>query len=194
MLGLIGKKIGMTRVFQEDGKSIPVTVLECKPNEVVCVRNEDKDGYSALALGANPLKKPRKTKKHFSVREFKIDETSDYKTGSEIKVDIFNEVERVKITSISKGKGFQGGIKRHNFSRGPETHGSHHHREIGSIGACASPGRVAKGKKMPGRMGGAQVTVRQVKIVSVDEKNNLIAIKGAVPGPNGGTVRIEIEQ
>ncbi len=194
MIGLIGKKIGMTRIFQEDGKSIPVTVLECKPNEIVCMKNEDKDGYSAVALGANPLKKTRKTKKYFSVKEFKIDEIDEYKAGNEIKVGIFNGVERVKITSVSKGKGFQGGIKRHNFSRGPETHGSHHHREIGSIGACASPGRVAKGKKMPGRMGGAQVTVRQVKVVSVDEKNNLIAIKGAVPGPNGGTVRIEIEQ
>ncbi len=192
MLGILGKKIGMTRIFNEDGTDVGVTLIECKPNKIGRIKTEEKDGYNAVVVGIE-RKKPTKTKKFARAKEFKIEDIADHKAGGAVSVEIFKEVKKVKITSISKGKGFQGGIKRHNFARGLETHGSHHHREIGAIGACASPGRVHKGKKMPGRMGGAQVTLRKVEVVYLDPSKNLIGLKGAVPGPNGGTVRIEID-
>lgn len=182
----------MTRLFQDDGRVIPVTVVSCEPNEVTQVKTVDKDGYPALVLGFSKLKKPTKTKKFSKVREFPItaEQVSEYKKGDMMSLEKFQEVEKVNVTSTSKGKGFQGVIKRHNFSRGPETHGSHHHREPGSVGACTKPGRVAKGKKLPGRMGGARVTVKGIKVVLVDTEKNIICLKGAVPGPNGGLVTI----
>jgi large subunit ribosomal protein L3 len=186
MSGILGKKVGMTRLIQDDGRVIPVTVVECPPNTITQVKTVDKDGYPAIVLGFSELKKPTKTKKFKHVKEFKVEEGAEFT----VTLENFLEIKLVKITAISKGKGFQGVIKRHNFSRGPETHGSHHHREPGSIGACAKPGRVAKGKKMPGRMGTDQVTVRKVKIAHLDPSKNLIALKGAVPGPNGGLVII----
>lgn len=194
MSGLIGKKIGMTRLIQDDGRVIPVTVLVCEPSEVAQVKTVDKDGYPAIVLGFSKLKKPTKTKKYKLVKEFRIkeDEQNNYKKGDQITVESLQDVETVKISSISKGKGFQGVIKRYNFSRGPETHGSHHHREPGSIGACAKPGRVHKGKKMPGRMGGARVTLGKVKIAHLDIKKHIVALKGPVPGPNGGLVIIKL--
>jgi len=194
MSGIIGKKVGMTRLIQDDGRVIPVTVLLCEPSEVAQVKTVEKDGYPAIVLGFSKLKKPTKTKKYKLMKEFRIneDEQDKYKKGDQITVESLQEVETVKITSVSKGKGFQGVIKRHNFSRGPETHGSHHHREPGSIGACAKPGRVHKGKKMPGRMGGARVSLKKVKIAHLDTKNHVVALTGPVPGPNGGLVIIKL--
>jgi len=193
MSGIIGKKVGMTRIFEDDGKVTPITIVECTPNRVIQIKTMDNDGYSALVLGFSELKKPKKTKKYAKVREFRIDESklSEYKKGEDLTVGNFEKDDSVTVVATSKGKGFQGVIKRHNFSRGPETHGSHHHREPGSIGACTKPGRVAKGKKLPGRMGGKQVTLNKVKILSVDTDKNIICLKGAIPGPNGGLVTIK---
>lgn len=189
MPGIQGTKIGMTQVInQDDGRVIPVTVLLCEPNQVVQVKTEEKDGYPALVLGFKALKKPTKNRKFRHLREFRISGDESLTTGDEVKVDIFEAGDKVKMTSVSKGKGFQGVIKRHNFSRGPETHGSHHHREPGSIGACTRPGRVHKGKKMPGRMGGGQITLKSVEIVYVDPEKNLVAVKGPVAGGNGSLV------
>lgn len=192
MSGILGKKIGMTRLIQDDGRVIPITVIQCEPSEVTQVKTVEKDGYPAIVLGFAKLKKPTKTKKFRHVKEFRIleEEQEAYKKGDQITVERLRDIELVSITAVSKGKGFQGVIKRHNFSRGPESHGSHHHREPGSIGACAKPGRVAKGKKLPGRMGGAKVSIKKIKISHIDPANNLIGLKGPVPGPNGGLVII----
>lgn len=181
----------MTRIIQDDGRVIPVTVLECGDNEITQVKTVDKDGYPAVVLGFSARKKPSKTRKFHHLTEFKLsDEGSEHKKGDKISVDNFQAGEKVKVTATSKGKGFQGVIKRHNFSRGPESHGSHHHRRPGSIGACTKPGRVAKGKKLPGRMGGAQVTTR-TEIIMLEAAKNLICIKGPVPGPNGSVIIIK---
>ncbi|MDA1061097.1 MAG: 50S ribosomal protein L3, partial [bacterium] len=192
MSGILGKKRGRTRRCQDDGRVIPVTVIQCEPNEVAQIKTADKDGYPAIVLGFSKLKKPTKTKKYRHLKEFKIkeEEAENYKMGDQVTLESFQEEDIVKICSTSKGKGFQGVIKRHNFSRGPETHGSHHHREPGSIGACTKPGRVAKGKKLPGRMGGKQVTIGKVKIALIDSEKNLICLRAAVPGPNGILVSI----
>ena len=192
MSGIIGKKIGMTRLIQDDGRVIPITVIHCEPNEIAQVKTAEKDGYPAIVLGFSKLKKPTKTKKFRFVREFKIEatETDNYKKGDSVTLEKFQEIEAVKITAISKGKGFQGVIKRFNFSRGPESHGSHHHREPGSVGSCAKPGRVQKGKKLPGRMGQDRITINKVKVASIDTDKNIICLKGAVPGPTGTLVTI----
>jgi len=195
MSGILGKKIGMTRLIEDDGRVIPMTVVKCEPCKVVQIKTTKKDGYPALVLGFSELKKPTKTKKYKRLKEFRVEEGNleNYKVGNDISLEDFAEIERVTISGTSKGKGFQGVIKRHNFSRGPESHGSHHHREPGSIGACAKPGRVAKGKKLPGRMGGAKVTVKNVRIAYINTKEHLIGLKGAVPGPNGGIVVIKAQ-
>jgi large subunit ribosomal protein L3 len=188
MPGILGKKIGMTRIFQDDGRVIPITVVECEPNEVTQVKTVEKDGYPAIVLGFSKLKKAKKTKKFYHVREFKIEGNEEFKKGDKVSLDALKEVETLKVTGISKGKGFQGVIKRYNFSRGPETHGSHHHRKPGSIGACAKPGRVHKGKKLPGHMGTDRITLRSVKVAYLDTEKNLIGLKGPIPGPNGSLV------
>jgi large subunit ribosomal protein L3 len=188
MPGILGKKIGMTRIFQDDGRVIPITVVECEPNEVTQVKTVEKDGYPAIVLGFSKLKKAKKTKKFYHVREFKIETEEEFKKGDKVSLENLKEVEELKVTGISKGKGFQGVIKRYNFSRGPETHGSHHHRKPGSIGACAKPGRVHKGKKLPGHMGTDRVTLRSVKVAYLDTEKNLIGLKGPIPGPNGSLV------
>ncbi len=180
----------MTRLIQDDGRVIPITVVQCEENEITQVKTTEKDGYPAIVLGFSKLKKPSKTKKFYHVKEFKIGEETEFKKGDKVTLEGFVEAQNVRVTAISKGKGFQGVIKRHNFSRGPETHGSHHHREPGSIGACTKPGRVAKGKKLPGRMGGKQVTLKKVKVAYIDPSKNLIGLKGAVPGPNGALIII----
>ena len=191
MPGILGKKIGMTRLIQDDGRVIPLTVVLCEPNVVTQVKTTEKDGYPAVVLGFTALSKPKKTKAFHFQREFKLIENgNDPKKGDEIKVDIFEIGEKVRITGVSKGKGFQGVIKRHHFSRGPETHGSHHHREPGSIGMCAKPGRVLKGKKMPSRMGGDQTSLRGVEVVFVDSEKNLLGIKGPLPGACGELIII----
>ena len=191
MLGILGKKLGMTRVIQDDGRVIPITLVQCEPNEVHQVKTQEKDGYPAIVLGFSKLAKPKKTKKFAHLREVKLDEGEEYKKGDAIGLDKFNEVKEVVVSGISKGKGFQGVIKRWNFSRGPETHGSHHHREPGSIGACAKPGRVAKGKKMPGHMGFQAVTLKDRPVTLLAPDKNLIAIKGPVPGANNSYVYIK---
>lgn len=191
MTGIIGKKLGMTRLIKDDGRVIPVTVVKCEPNTVTQVKTEEKDGYPAIVLGFFELKKPQKTKKFKVLKEFPLEDGSEAKKGDKITLEMFKEVKEVKVTGTSKGKGFQGTIKKYNFSRGPETHGSHHHREPGSIGTCAKPGRVLKGHKMAGRMGNEQVTLKKVKIELLDTEKNIIALRGAIPGGENGIVIIK---
>lgn len=192
MSGILGKKLGMTRIFQEDGHVIPITVVQCEPNTVVQIKTIEKDGYPAIVLGFLKRKKQTKTKKFYHLKEFRVEDPSKYTKGAEVTVKDFEGVEEVaKVTAVSKGKGYQGVIKRHHFSRGPETHGSHHHREPGSIGARAKPGRVEVGKEMPGQMGFDQVTIKHIKIAHLDTAQNLIGLRGAVPGPIGGLVIIQ---
>lgn len=188
MPGIIGKKLGMSQVIQDDGRVIPVTYVQCNPNEVVYIKTEEKDGYPAIVLGFDEYKNPSKNKKFKTLKEFRVENIDEYKKGQKITLDTLKEIEAVNVCSISKGKGFQGVIKRHNFSRGPETHGSNHHREPGSIGMCAKPGRVIKGKKMPGQMGNAQVTLKNRPVISLIPEKNLVAIKGSIPGSNNGYI------
>jgi large subunit ribosomal protein L3 len=200
---LIGKKIGMTQIFDDKGKVVPVTVIEAGPCVVVQKKTVDNDGYEAVQLGFGEIRVKRVNKPlqgHFNkndvpfkrtLREFKLSDSGEKTVGEIIKADIFEKGDVVDVCGISKGKGFQGTIKRHGNSRIKETHGSGPvHRHAGSMGACSSPSRIFKGKKMPGHMGTDRVTTQNLTIVKVDVDNNLIAIKGAVPGPNGGTVCI----
>lgn len=189
MTGILGKKLGMTRVIQDDGCVIPITVVQCEPNTVTQIKTTEKDGYPAVVLGFAELKKPTKTKKFHHLKEFKVENT-ELKKGDKITVESFSEGEMVKVSGVSKGKGFQGVIKRYNFGRGPMSHGSHHHREPGSVGGCAKPGKILKGKKLPGRMGTDTVTLREMKIIMVDKKNNLLGIKGPLPGGNKSLIVI----
>ena len=191
MPGIIGKKLGMSQIIQDDGCVIPVTFVQCEPNEVVCIKTEEKDGYPAIVLGFDAYKNPSKNKKFKTLKEFRVENTGDYKKGQKITLESLKEVEFVNVTSISKGKGYQGVIKRHKFARGPETHGSHHHREPGSIGMCAKPGRVMKGKKMPGHMGSQTVTLKKRPVTTLAADKNLIAIKGSVPGANNTYIYIQ---
>lgn len=190
MIGLIGKKIGMTRIMDDEGICIPVTLIECLPNKIVQLKTEEKDGYSAIVVGAFPLNKPTKNKQYRVLKEFHVDSIENYKIGDAVDVSIFADLKKIQLKARSKGRGFAGVIKRHNFGRGPETHGSHHHRAPGSIGACAMPGRVAKGKKMPGRMGNAQKTLKNVPVVEVSLEKNYVAIKGPVAGPINGIIQL----
>ncbi len=180
----------MTRIIQDDGRVIPLTIVQCEPNEVVQVKTVEKDGYPAVVLGFSKLSKPTKNKKFYHLKEFRTTEEDAPKQGDAVDLSIFEEDEVVKVTSTSKGKGTQGTIKRHNFSRGPMTHGSHHKREPGSIGACAKPGRVHKGKKMAGRMGNEQVTIKRTKVAYVNPEKNIIGIKGPIPGAKNNLVII----
>jgi large subunit ribosomal protein L3 len=157
----------------------------------VQVKTVDHDGYPAIVLGFNALKKPRKTKKFRALREFKVEKPEEYKVGDSVTVESFKEVKEVSLSGISKGKGFAGFIKRHHFSSGPGSHGSHMKREPGSIGARAKPGRVIKGKRMAGHMGAEKVTRKHVPLMKIDSEKNLLIIKGPVPGPNGGLVMIK---
>lgn len=189
MLGILGQKLGMTRVIQDDGRVIPMTLVHCEPNTIAQVKTKEKDGYPALVLGLSQLKNPTKTSKYKFVKEIKGE--VEAKKGDAVSVEIFEEGEAVNITGISKGKGFQGVIKRYNMSRGPMSHGSHHKRQPGSVGACASPGRIHRGKKLPGRMGNNTVTIQRTSVVYIDKKKNLIGIKGAIPGGNRSLVTIK---
>ena len=197
---ILATKIGMTQVFSENGVLVPVTVLQAGPLFVTQIKTVDNDGYSAVQVGFGDIRdtlvnKPRKghfakagvaNKRH--LREFRFENSADYKVGQEIKADIFTEGDRIDATAKSKGKGFQGAIKRHNLSRGPMKHGSKHHRHAGSNGAATTPGRVFKGKHMPGHMGSVKVTVQNLEVVRIDTVKNLILIKGAVPGPKKSLV------
>lgn len=189
--GILGKKIGMTRVIQDDGRVIPLTVVHCLPNVVTQVKTAEKDGYPAVVLGFEALPKPMKTKKFRFLKEFRLLNNEAPNKGDEIKVDIFEQGEKVKVSGTSKGRGFAGVIKRHHFSRGPETHGSHHHREPGSIGMRAKPGTVLKGKRMAGHMGAEKVTVLNLEVAFIDSEKHLLGIKGALPGATGGFVVIQ---
>ncbi len=180
----------MTRIFGDNGQAIPLTVVECSPNEIVQIKTAEKDGYTAIVVGFDAVKRPTKNKKYYHSREFKVENPEDYKIGDKITVETLQEVEAVDFCATSKGKGFQGVIKRHNFSRGPETHGSRHHREPGSIGACAMPGRVARGKKLPGRMGTDKVTRKNVPVAYLDLEKNLVGLKGPIPGGRNNLVAI----
>ncbi|MBQ8961956.1 MAG: 50S ribosomal protein L3 [Ruminococcus sp.] len=201
--GIIGKKIGMTQIFDEAGKMIPVTVIEAGPCVVVQKKTVENDGYAALQLGYGDVKVQRVNKPmkgHFekadvackkTLKEFRLDDCDSLNVGDIVKADTFAVGDAIDVVGTSKGKGFAGAIKRHNQHRLKETHGTGPvHRQAGSMGACSSPSRIYKGKGMAGHMGAEQVTVQNLEIVKIDAENNLIAIKGAVPGPKGGIVYI----
>ena len=202
MKGILGKKIGMTQIFTEHGEVIPVTVVEAGPVVVTQIKTTENDGYTAIQVGfqdakEKSLNKPQKghlaaantLKKH--LKEFRVDSVEEYTVGQEIKADLFAAGELIDVTGISKGKGFQGPIKRHGQSRGPETHGSRYHRRPGSMGACSYPGRVFKNKKLAGHMGSIKVTVQNLEVVRVDADKNFILVKGAIPGAKGSVVTIK---
>ena len=216
---ILATKVGMTQIFNEDGTLTPVTVLQAGPCAVTQIKTVENDGYEAVQVGFVDKKdkiinKDKGGKKeivhrhgvtkaeqgHFAkagvtgkryVREFKFENASEYELGQEIKADIFAAGDKVDATAISKGKGFQGAIKRHGQSRGPMAHGSKYHRHAGSNGACSDPSKVFKGKRMPGQMGGKKITVQNLEIVKVDVENNLLLVKGAVPGPKKSMVTIK---
>jgi large subunit ribosomal protein L3 len=200
-IGLVGLKSGMTRIFTEEGTAVPVTVVEVQPNRVTQVKTPDVDGYSAIQVTTGSRRSSRVSKGmagHFAkasteagsgLWEFRTADTAEIETGSEIKVDQFEVGQMVDVTGTSKGKGFQGGVKRHNFQMQDATHGnSLSHRAPGSIGQCQTPGRVWKGKKMAGQMGNVRHTTQSLEVIRVDVENNLLLIKGAVPGATGSNV------
>jgi len=204
MIGLIGRKVGMTRVFTEEGVSIPVTVVEVEANRVSQVKTLDTDGYAAIQVTTGAKKANRVTKPeagHFAkagveagrgLWEFRLENGEEFAVGSELTVELFNDTKKVDVTGTSKGKGFQGAVKRWNFRTQDMTHGnSLSHRAPGSIGQCQTPGRVFKGKKMAGHMGAERVTTQNLEIVRVDAERNLLLIKGAVPGSTGGNVIVK---
>ena len=201
--GLIGKKVGMTQIFDEAGKVIPVTAIEAGPCVVAQVKTEETDGYTAIQLGFGDVKeskinKPEKghfakskltPKKH--LREFRVDSVEEVKVGDELKADVFAEGDKIDIQGTSKGKGFQGVIKRHGQSRGPMGHGSMYHRRPGSMGPTSTPGRVFKGKKLPGHMGSQTITIQNLEVVRVDLDKNVILVKGSVPGAKGAILKLK---
>lgn len=203
-IGLIGRKAGMSRVFTEDGVSVPVTVLEVEPNRISQIKTVDTDGYAAVQLTAGTKRANKVSKSqagHFAkanvevgvlTREFTVADVSEYETGKELTVAIFGAGQMVDVTGTSKGKGFAGAVKRHNFATQDATHGnSLSHRAPGSIGQCQTPGRVWKGKKMAGQMGSERLTVQSLEVVRVDNERNLLLIKGAVPGATGTHVFVQ---
>ncbi|MFV0449701.1 MAG: 50S ribosomal protein L3 [Vibrio sp.] len=204
MIGLVGRKVGMTRVFTEEGISIPVTVVEVEANRVAQVKTLENDGYTAIQVTAGAKKASRVSKPeagHFAkagveagrgLWEFRLESGEEFEVGAELTVELFNEIKKVDVTGTSKGKGFQGTVKRWNFRTQDMTHGnSLSHRAPGSIGQCQTPGRVFKGKKMSGHMGAERVTTQNLEIVRVDAERNLLLIKGAVPGSIGGNVIVK---
>jgi large subunit ribosomal protein L3 len=199
-VGLIGRKVGMTQVFEKDGTMVAVSVLEVAPNTVTRLRTPDRDGYSAVQLGTDEKKKINKPQAgHLgdlpalsTLREFRVDDLGTYEVGQTIAVgDVFADGDLVDVTGVSKGKGFAGHVKRHNFSRGPMTHGSDHHREPGSIGPGTTPGRVYKGVRMAGHMGDERVTTKKVKVVRADSEHNLLLVKGSLPGGRGSLILVK---
>jgi large subunit ribosomal protein L3 len=205
MAAILARKLGMTQDFSpEDGRVQRVTVLEAGPCHVTAIRTADRDGYDAVQLAFGPVKESRITKGQLGhlrkadapplrhLAEFR-GEAGELQVGEQVKVDVFEPGQRVKVSGISKGKGFQGTIKRHNFSRGPASHGSHNVRAPGSIGASATPSRVFKGLRGPGRMGGGRVTQRGLEVVRVMPEDNLLLVRGAVPGPKGSVVEVRTD-
>ena len=203
-IGLIGRKVGMTQVFQDDGTMVAVSVLAIEPNTVTRLRTSDRDGYTAVQIGTESVKKltkpeagqlkdlPRGAQSLARIREFRVDSVDDFTVGQTLKVeDLFAAGDEVDVTGISKGKGFAGVIKRHNFHRGPQTHGSDHHRAPGSIGPGTTPGRVYRGLKMGGHMGDERVTIKKVRVVRTDTERNLLLVKGSLPGPRGSLILVK---
>lgn len=202
-LGVIGKKLGMTTVFDDKGLAIPVTVIKVDEIVVTQIKTVETDGYNAIQVGTISAKdkhltkaqkghlKKNKLENFRHLQEFRVDNPQDYTVGQQIELSVLDKVEKVDVTGKSIGKGFQGTVKRWNFSRGPMGHGSKNHREPGSIGAGTTPSRVIKGKRMAGNMGNEQVTVTKLKLVKVDSENSLVLIKGSVPGPEGKLITIK---
>ena len=200
---IIGKKVGMTQIFDEQGKVIPVTVIEAGPCVVAQVKTNETDGYNAIQLGFGDVKESKLNKPeigHFTkskltlkkhLREFRVDSVDGVKVGDELKADVFTKGDKVDIQGTSKGKGFQGVIKRHRQSRGPMGHGSMYHRRPGSMGSTSTPGRVFKGKNLPGHMGANTITIQNLEVVAVDLDKNVILVKGSVPGVNGAILKIK---
>ncbi len=199
--GLLGKKLGMTQIFSEEGDLVPVTLIQAGPCELLQIKSEETDGYSALQLGFDEKKKKKATKAEIGhctkaktgvkrlIREFRTDASDvEYDLGQVLTVDVFEGVKEIDVTGISKGKGFAGVMKRWGFHGGPATHGCTTPRSAGSVGAGTSPGHVHKGKKMAGRMGGKKSTVKNLNVIRIDKDRNLLIVKGAVPGPNGGYI------
>jgi large subunit ribosomal protein L3 len=202
-IGLIGRKVGMTSVFQDDGTMVAVSVLSIEPNTVTRLRTQERDGYTAVQLGterrerltrpeAGQLKGlPKEAGLLSTIREFRIDSVDGYELGQTLAVaDVFNPGDEVDVTGVSKGKGFAGPIKRHHFHRGPKTHGSDHHREPGSIGPGTTPGRVYKGLKMGGHMGDRTVTTKKLRVVRTDPERNLLLVRGTLPGARGALILV----
>ena len=201
-LGVIGKKLGMTQIFDSEGLAVPVTVIQVGKTVVTQVKTVETDGYNAIQVGTVAAKEKHLTKAeigHFKkngldnyrhLQEFRVDNAADYKVGQEIDLSVLADVQKVDVTGTSIGKGFQGTVKRWNFGRGPMAHGSKNHREPGSIGAGTTPGRVIKGKRMAGNMGNERVTIAKLTVVRVDSENNLLLVKGSVPGPEGKLVTV----
>ena len=201
--GLIGKKIGMTQIFNEEGKVIPVTVIEAGPCVVSQVKTEETDGYNSIQLGFGAIKESKVNKPergHFTkaniaparyLREFRVDSIEDVKVGDELKADIFMAGDKIDIQGTSKGKGFQGVIKRHGQHRGPMGHGSMYHRRPGSMGSTSTPGRFLKVKKLPRHMGAETVTIQNLEVIKVDLDKNIILVKGSVPGAKGSILKIK---
>ena len=200
---IVGEKVGMTQIWDADNRAIPVTVVRVSPVRVVQVKTPERDGYAALQVTYGTRKASRLTKPeagHFAragvepgkrVVELRLEDTSGYSVGQEIAVDLLVAGDKVDVTAVSKGKGFAGGMKRHNFKGQGASHGNHkHHRAPGSVGACATPSRVFKGTRMAGRMGGEQVTTLNLEVIESDPERQLVLVKGAVPGPRGGLVLI----
>ena len=198
---IVGEKVGMTQVWDDQNRAIPVTVVKVSPARVVQVKTPEKEGYSALQVTWGSRRTSTMTQPelgHFDkagvtpgkkLVELRLDDVSAYAVGQEIAVDVFEKGEMIDATAVSKGKGFAGGMKRHNFAGQGAAHGNHkHHRAPGSIGACSTPGRVFKGTKLAGRLGGGQVTTTNLEVIGVDAERNLVLVKGAVPGPRGGVV------
>lgn len=202
-LSLFGEKLGMTQIYDEEGLAIPVTVIKLEKLTVTQVKTKDIDGYNAIQVGFCEVPKRKLTKAELGhlgknklqafkyLREIRVDDTSKYKVGEEIDFSEFDSVQKVDVTGKSIGKGFQGTVKRHNFARGPMTHGSKNHRLPGSIGAGTTPGRVVKGLKMAGNMGNEQVTTKKLRLVKLDKEKNLLLVKGSVPGCEGTLITIK---
>ncbi len=202
-IGLIGRKVGMTQVFQDDGTMVAVSVLAIEPNTVTRLRTTDRDGYTAVQLGADSGRKvtkpvagqlkelPKDAASPGTLREFRVDSVDDYSVGQTLAVgDLFNAGDIVDVTGVSKGKGFAGHIKRHHFHRGPKSHGSDHHREPGSIGPGTTPGRVYRGLRMAGHMGDETATIKKLRVVRTDPERNLLLVKGTLPGARGSLILV----
>jgi large subunit ribosomal protein L3 len=202
-IGLIGRKVGMTQVFQDDGTMVAVSVLAVEPNTVTRLRTTERDGYTAVQLGTESSRKlskpeagqfknlPKGSATPATVHEFRLDNVDEYELGQTLDVSLFEAGELVDITGVSKGKGFAGHVKRHHFKRGPKTHGSDHHREPGSIGPGTTPGRVYKGMRMAGHLGDTRTTIKKLRVVRADKDRNLLLVKGTLPGARNALIFVK---